>query len=146
MKALYLALIGHLGKTCPFLRTIDLDRGQLSAPYGESTRPEVAYPCLLLRISLHRRMDITPYEQECDATVTLTYATDRITETAAHIDAVRQCEGLLPYEEVDAIYRALQGWDGEGCFAPFTRLSEEPLTQHKGIFSERITYETTFRV
>ncbi len=145
MKSLYLSLSQHLSETCPFLRTIDIDRGQLSTPYGESSRPEVAFPCLLIRISLQRRIDLTPYEQECDATITLTYATDRVSDTAQHINSPRRMEGLKPYDEVEAIYTALQGWDSEGEIAPLSRKSQEPLQLHKGLFAEQLTFETTFQ-
>lgn len=145
MKFIYLSLSQHLAESCPFLRTIDIDRGQLNTILGESSRPEVAYPCLLMRISKQRRVDLTLYEQEYDATITFTYATDRITDTAQHIDTPRRMEGLKPYDEVDAIYTALQGWDSLGQIAPLCLKTEEPLQLHKGLFAERLTFETTFQ-
>ena len=71
MKAIYTAIAKHLSEECPFLRLIDIDRGQLNTLYAESSRPMVAFPCLLIRISTRRALDITPYEQECATTITL---------------------------------------------------------------------------
>ena len=39
MKAIYTAIAKHLSEECPFLRLIDIDRGQLNALYAESSRP-----------------------------------------------------------------------------------------------------------
>lgn len=144
MKEIYTALAKHLSEKCAFLRTIDIDRGQLNTLYSESSRPEVAFPCLLLRITIRRAIDITPYEQDCEATIQFTYATDRVTETASHFARERQLQGLKPYDEVTSIYNALQGWDCDGAFAPLTRSTEEPLQLHKGIFAERLTFQTQF--
>ena len=71
MKAIYTAIAKHLSEECPFLRLIDIDRGQLNTLYAESSRPMVTFPCLLIRISTRRALDITPYEQECTTTITL---------------------------------------------------------------------------
>lgn len=145
MKAIYIAIAKHLSEECPFLRLIDIDRGQLNTLYGESSRPMVAFPCLLIRISTKRVLDITPYEQECEATISLSYVTDRVTETAQHINYTRQMEGLKPYDEVVEIYKALQGWDADGAIAPLSCSSEEPLEIQPGIFAERLTFETKFQ-
>lgn len=145
MKSIYLSIAHHLQEECPFLRTIDIDRGQLNTLCSESSRPMVAFPCLLIRISIRRAIDITPYEQECEATISLSYATDRVTETAQHISTTRQLEGLKPYDELAEIYKALQGWDANGAIAPLSCSFEEPLQIQPGIFAERITFETKFQ-
>ena len=145
MKAIYTAIAKHLSEECPFLRLIDIDRGQLNTLYGESSRPMVAFPCLLIRISTRRALDITPYEQECEATISLSYATDRVTETAQHINSTRQMEGLKPYDELAEIYKALQGWDADGAIAPLSCSSEEPLEIQPGIFAERFNFDTRFQ-
>jgi hypothetical protein len=77
--------------------------------------------------------------------ITLAYATDRVTDTAQHINSPRRMEGLKPYDEVEAIYTALQGWDSEGEISPLSRKSQEPLQLHKGLFAEQLTFETTFQ-
>ena len=145
MKQHYLSIAARLREVCPFLRTIDIDRGQLDIVWAESSRPAVAYPCVLLRLSVSRREDLTPTLQECTATLTVTYATDRVQETADHVPEERRMAGLAPYDEADEIYGALQGWDADGTFAPLSRVREESVRLHDGIFAERFTFETEYR-
>ena len=89
--------------------------------------------------------DLTPTLQECTATLTVTYATDRVQETADHVPEERRMAGLAPYDEADEIYSALQGWDADGTFAPLSRVREESVRLHDGIFAERFTFETEYR-
>lgn len=143
MKTIYTDLITRLQAQCPFLRTIDLDMGQLEIPYGESKRPPLAYPCALITIDVERATDLTPYTQDCEATITIRYATDRTTDTAAHINDRKRTAGLNPYEEVAEIYTALQGWSTE-YFSPLSRTRQGKDRTPAGIFGYTQRYTTSF--
>lgn len=143
MKTIYTDIIARLKDQCTFLRTIDLDMGQLEVPYGEIKRPPIAYPCVLVTIEVERATDLTPYIQECQATITIRYATDRTTDTAAHINDQRRTAGLNPYEEVAEIYTALQGWSTEH-FSPLSRTRQGKDRTPAGVFGYTQRYSTSF--
>lgn len=143
MKTIYTDIIKRLQEQCPFLRTIDLDTGQLEVGYGESKRPPVAYPCALITIDIDSSTDLTPYIQECRATIIVRYATDKVTDTAAHSREDRRTLGLNPYEEVAEIYKALQGWSTEH-FDPLSRTRQNKDRGRGGTFEYTQRYSTGF--
>lgn len=143
MKTIYNDIIKRLQERCTFLRTIDLDTGQLEVGYGESKRPSVAYPCALITIDIDSVTDITPYLQECRATITIRYATDKVGDTAAHVNEGRRTLALHPYEEVAEIYKALQGWSTEH-FDALSRNRQVNDRWRSGIFEHTQRYTTSF--
>lgn len=134
MKTILKEVTGQLRKECPFLKTIEADLGQLESGYGESRRPPVVYPAVLLSVSVDRTTDITEKLQECAGTLTVRYATDRVGETGE--------KSLLPYNEASDIYAALQGYSTEH-FSPLSRRSGSPDAR-KGLFAYRWSFALAF--
>lgn len=142
MKTIYNALIKHLRSKVPALKWIDLNTGQLDVPFTDNKRPPVAYPCLLIDISIDRTTPITDTLQECQATITLTIADDTPTRTSRN---TKPTTSLGQYELVADIYTALQGYMGEANnFAPLNRTRQERLRSSAGLFLYRQSYTTTF--
>ena len=135
MKTILSAVIKQLRADCPFLKTIEADLGQLDVRYGETSRPPVAYPCVVVSMAVTGRVDVTPKLQECDAVITVTYATDRVGLTGD--------KTLLPYDEASEVYAALQGF-GTREFEPLSRKSGSADGSKPGLFRYRWTFATSY--
>jgi len=142
MKTIYTDIIHHLRKECPWIQTLDLNTGQLEGG-GSLRQPPVAYPAVLLDIRIDSASDLSPHRQYCEATISVTYRTDKVSRTASHYDESRQSEGLHPYEEVADLYRALQGFRTEH-FDPLSRVRQAPVSSPPGTFGYITTFRTAF--
>ena len=135
MKTILSAVIKRLRTDCPFLKTIEADLGQLDVRYGETSRPPVAYPCVVVSMAVTGRVDVTPKLQECDAVITVTYATDRVGFVGD--------KTLLTYDEASEVYAALQGF-GTREFEPLSRKSGSADGSKPGLFRYRWTFATSY--
>lgn len=144
MKTIYKAILARLK---PFIdngtiKWIDWDKGQLKKT-GEKDRPDVNYPCALIRISLSNCTDVTDHIQDCKALVTITLAFNVESQrTSADVPEEVREQHLEPYDVIADVYSLLQGYYTDD-FSPLSRKKAGEVT-HPSLFVYQIPFETEF--
>ncbi|MDH6310577.1 hypothetical protein M2451_003333 [Dysgonomonas sp. PFB1-18] len=125
------------------IRWFDWDKGQLKKK-DDTGRYMIAEPCLLVRISLKTKENITTTVQDCEAIITMTLAFDPLSmgRTAANAPEEVRAQGLEPYDVISEVYKSYQGFTGNH-FDPLTRISAGELT-HPDLFVYEIKFKTEF--
>jgi hypothetical protein len=142
MKTIYTAIIKRLQTELTQVKWIDLNTGQLEVPFTDKRRPPVAFPCILVDITIDRATALTDTLQECQATITLTIADDRPARTSAN---TKPAPSLDEYDMIAQIYSALQGYTGKSeDFSPLNRTRQERLRSSAGLFLYRLNFNTSF--
>lgn len=144
MKTIYKAIIAQLKPLIEngTLKWIDWDKGQLKK-IGEKDRPDVNYPCALIRISITNCTNVTDFIQDCKALVTITLAFN-IENQRTSADAPEEVreESLNPYDAIADVYSSLQGYYTDD-FSPLSRRTAGEVT-HPSLFVFQIPFETEF--
>lgn len=146
MKTIYNELIIPAGDllSSNIIRWFDWDKGQLKKK-GQNDRYPIAEPCLLVRIGVRVKSNITDTIQDCEATVTLTLAFDPLNmgRTAANAPEDARAQDLEPYDVISEVYKRYQGFTGNNHFDPLTRISAGEVT-HSDLFVYQIVFRTEF--
>lgn len=126
------------------IRWFDWDKGQLKKK-DDTGRYPIAEPCLLVRISLKVKENITKTIQDCEAIITMTLAFDPLSmgRTAANAPEDVRAQGLEPYDVISEVYKKYQGFTGNNHFDPLSRISAGELT-HPDLFVYQIVFRTEF--
>ncbi|HBX44465.1 MAG TPA: hypothetical protein DEG28_01030 [Porphyromonadaceae bacterium] len=146
MKTVYTAIMARLKKEVKELRWIDLDTGQLervSALNQNIDRPAIAFPCALIVISIPGAEDITDFDQDCDARITVRLAFNQEMRTSADAPPAVAPAALKPYDIIADTYAALQGWSTPD-FEPLSRMSQQKENSRNGLFIYQIVFRTAF--
>lgn len=145
MKTIYKAVLAQLA---PLLENksinwIDWDKGQLKKT-GNKDRPDVNYPCALIRIGIPTAKDVSDYIQDCTATVTVTLAFDAWSTSRTSAEASEEVreQHLEPYDVIADVYALLQGFETEN-FNPLSRKSQSEVT-HDKLFVYQIVFSCQF--
>lgn len=144
MRTIYEAVLEQLKET-GFYKWIDWDKGQLKKT-GKNNRPDVNYPCALIRIGITSTEDVTDTIQDCKANVavTLAFNPDSCRTSGDAPEAARKA-GLEPYNIIAKTYAKLQGFSTEdNDFAPLRRTGQSEVT-HPTLFTYQIVFGTEFR-
>ena len=141
MEEIYTAIMARLKEEVSELKWIDIDEGQLEY-YTE--RPAVAFPCVLIDVSITQCEDLYERAQLCRATVGVRIAqhipTGRTNSVAA--EPVRTT-ALERYQLVEKVLESLQSWGT--AFNPLSRTSQKKENRKDGLFVVRIDFQTQFK-
>lgn len=146
MKTIYKAILARLAPLLEnkTLNWADWDKGQLKKT-GTKERPDVNYPCALIRIGIPRiTANVTDHIQDCAANITITLAFDALgtSRTSAEASEEVRNQHLEPYDVIADVYALLQG-HYTGSFSPLRRVSQSEVT-HDKLFVYQIIFSTEF--
>lgn len=146
MKTIYNELLKPANEllNSNIIRWFDWDKGQLKKK-DDTGRYSTAEPCLLVRISLKVKENLTTRIQNCEGIITMTLAFDPLSmgSTAANAPEEVRTQGLEPYDTISEVYKKYQGFTGDNHFDPLNRISAGELT-HPDLFVYQITFKTEF--
>jgi hypothetical protein len=142
MEEIYKAIMAQLKQEVPELKWIELDEGQLEY---YTDRPAVAFPCVLIDITINRCEDLYERAQLCQATIGIRIAQNiPVNRTNAGApDPIRE-SALERYRLIEKIYQSLQSWPS-GLFNPLSRTGQKKESRKDGLFVVRIDFTTQFK-
>jgi len=140
-KKLFLAIMARIESAVPEIRHIDQDLGQLE---GNSSRPEVGFPCVLVDFDQWALTNIGKLEQLAEGDVVIKLAHAQYTPTGNAIDPVYRDEALKYYEHEWNLNKALHGWSPGDEFGVLTRTGITTQNRAPGIRVRTIRYRLEF--
>lgn len=135
------AIIKYLDESVPEIKHIDQNLGQLT---GNSTRPSVSFPCVLIDFKNFGFSDMTTNQQLAVGDLVIHMGFAQITPSSNIVEAVyREC-ALEFYELEQKLHEALQGWSPGDEFGYLTRISGDSENILKGIRICEIRYRMEY--
>ncbi|HHT23180.1 MAG TPA: hypothetical protein GXZ87_07715 [Bacteroidales bacterium] len=146
MKEIYTALINRIKEEVPAIKWIDWDTGQLDGYTiikGDVHRPPLKYPAALITIGVNSAKDIVDTIQDCVVHISIRLAFEPMERTNSEATPEVRDSALQPYDVIDNLYAALQGYETEN-FHSLSRMSQGKENSHNGLFIYRMNFKTDF--
>lgn len=138
MKEIYLNLLSKL-EPLGWLQWADLDKGQ----FAVQQRPEVSFPCCLIKISNASAQTVSDEYQIITANITLRVAFTFVGITAMATPEAKRNISLEYLNQIEEIYQNINGKvNHQGRPYEFQAQSEQDLT---GIRVVNMTFRTFFK-
>lgn len=137
MKDLYLKLLDLL-KEVPEIKYIDLNMGQL-----QEEKPPLAYPAVLVDMSVRSTDTFHDVFQEVSADFTLTLIT--LAQETHSLHDTERLERALEYLDLsEKIQKRLQGYE-DSSFTSFDRKSVSTQTTRRGVKTTALHFSTSWK-
>jgi hypothetical protein len=140
MEQLLTALQQRLAQEVGQLKYVDEDWGQLDY---YSTHPPVQWPCCLLDISSVQWSNQGKLQQLGTATIAITIAQLRLTNTSAQAPATQRSEVWAIHGILQSVHQALHGYQPTGAGSCLYRRSTQRQKRDDGIQQYLLTYQCT---
>ena len=134
--------MARLKKEVPQLKWIDLDCGQID---NQKERPGVAFPCVVIGITINNCEDQYSKVQICRAQVSIRIAQNPpVSRTSSEAADDARESSMARYQLIEDVYVALQGY-GTPEFNPLSRRRQFGEKRTDGLFVYRIDFETEYQ-
>jgi hypothetical protein len=117
---LFLAIQEQIKAAVPEVRYIDQDLGQLD--YYED-RPAVSWPCAFIDFPAAQYQDESQEVQWAAVNVSIRIGFSPFSSANSLSPDISKENALQFYEVENKLFKALQGFDANGCIQPLTRIS-----------------------
>ena len=140
---LLLQLQQRISDTVPEIAYIDQDLGQLNKTNTNTTRPAIAWPCVLIDITDFGYSNLCAGAQIATGHVVLRIAFNPYATAKQGAPAEVQQKALQFYDTEYALYKALEGWQPQG-FSALTRTHAATEKNEAGIRIRTMRFAITF--
>lgn len=137
----FLSIMKRLDTMVPEIKHIDQDMGQLE---GNSTRPDVAFPCTLVDFAGFTYTDFTINQQIGIGEVVIKMGFAQITPSSNIVEAVYRDNAMQFYELEQKVHEALHGWSPGDEFGTLTRTAVNTYNRLRGVRIREIRYRLEF--
>lgn len=135
------ALMQRIEETLSEIKHIDQNMGQLE---GNSSRPDVAFPCTLLDFTSWTFTNMTQNSQVAEGQVEVTLGFAQFTPSSNIVEGVYRDQALEFYEIEHRLNAALHGWSPGDDFGTLTRIGTNTANKMKGIRIRTLIYKLEF--
>lgn len=137
----FLATMARIQDQVTAIKHIDQDMGQLD---GNSSRPAVAFPCILMDFQNFQYSNIQKGAQVCEGDVIIKLAFAQFTPSSDKVDDVYR-EIALEYYDIEwELNKALHAWSPGDEFGYYTRTGVVAQNIAEGIRVRTLTYRLEF--
>jgi len=138
---IFLSLMERIEATVPEIKHIDQDLGQIE---GASSRPSVAFPCVLVDFENWVFENHTDNCQKGEGDVIITLAFAQYVPSSESAGPEYRAEALKYYEHEQKIHMSLQGWSPNDESGYLTRTGIATLNKLVGIRVRKLRYRLEF--
>lgn len=131
----------RIEETLTEIKHIDQNMGQLE---GNSSRPDVAFPCTLIDFTNWTFTNMTQNSQVGEGLVEVSLGFAQFTPSANIVEAVYRDQALEFYEIEHRLNAALHGWSPGDDFGTLTRIGTNTANKMKGIRIRTLIYKLEF--